>query len=215
MLASCSTHWLLDHGDGCDIYAQLQRRAKTAALGWISHCEGIRAGANVIVGMCFVLVLTGVSKMISYFLSFARDVPTRILNSAIACFCIALAVPLTHGLGGHLKFSKTGRPWRFIQPFAGARAFFSFPFHFLRYESTVIIVQMACRRLEVRYGPSHIVGAFCTFTPRIPRPICASIVDHGGARELGAVVIPSDFSHMECRHGAAGRGFHRNISRLL
>ena len=48
--------------------------------------------------------------------------PARVLFIVIAFVSLAIAGPVTHGLGGRLRHSKTGA-WRFFQPWRGGVAF--------------------------------------------------------------------------------------------
>lgn len=48
--------------------------------------------------------------------------PARVLFICIAFVLLAIAGPVTHGLGGRLRHSKTGS-WRFFQPWRGGVAF--------------------------------------------------------------------------------------------
>ena len=79
--------------------------------------------AAVIVVMCFLLALVGAANVVAFALEIACDLPSRVVNCSIAFICIALSVPLTHGVGGSLKHSSSDSGWRFIQPFNGGVRF--------------------------------------------------------------------------------------------
>lgn len=78
-------------------------------------------GSYVTVTMCCTLALAGSVALLTTHHYYATPA-ARLLFAVIALACFAIAVPVTHGLGGRLKHSLTGT-WTFYQPGRGGFRF--------------------------------------------------------------------------------------------
>ena len=99
-------------------------RAAAAEAAVVTVLDALRghAGAALIICLCVLLSLTGHGLVASVALEAVAGTPARVLFIGIAFVSLAIAGPVTHGLGGRLRHSKTGG-WRFFQPWRGGVAF--------------------------------------------------------------------------------------------
>ena len=80
------------------------------------------AGTKVTVAMCCALALAGAALLLVAHHSHAADPFARLAFVSLALACFSVAVPVTHGLGGRLKWALSGS-WTFYQPGRGGFRF--------------------------------------------------------------------------------------------
>jgi 2-acylglycerol O-acyltransferase 2 len=80
------------------------------------------AGTKVTVAMCCALALAGAALLLVAHHFHAADPFARLAFVSLALVCFSVAAPVTHGLGGRLKWALSGS-WTFYQPGRGGLRF--------------------------------------------------------------------------------------------
>jgi len=80
------------------------------------------AGSKVTIAMCCALALAGTALLLVAHHFHAADPFARLAFVSLALACFAVAVPVTHGLGGRLHWALSGS-WTFYQPGRGGFRF--------------------------------------------------------------------------------------------
>ena len=78
-------------------------------------------GTSVVTVLCCALALVGTGILLIVHHSLTSRF-SRIMFTTLALVCFAVAVPVTHGVGGRLKWALTGT-WSFWQPYKGGLCF--------------------------------------------------------------------------------------------
>lgn len=82
----------------------------------------VEAGTKVTVAMCCALALAGTALLLVAHHFHTADPFARVAFASLSLACFAVAVPVTHGLGGRLKWAISGS-WSFYQPGRGGFRF--------------------------------------------------------------------------------------------
>ena len=80
------------------------------------------SGTAIITVLCFILALVGFGLLMPAHHSQAKSPVAQLMFVALALSCFAIAVPVTHGVGGRLKFALT-ETWSFCNPGRGGMRF--------------------------------------------------------------------------------------------
>ena len=80
------------------------------------------SGTAIITSLCFILALVGFGLLMTAHRSQAKSPIAQLMFVALALSCFAIAVPVTHGVGGRLRFALT-ETWSFYNPGRGGLHF--------------------------------------------------------------------------------------------
>ena len=80
------------------------------------------SGTAIITSLCFILALVGFGLLMAAHRSQAKSPIAQLMFVALALSCFAIAVPVTHGVGGRLRFALS-ETWSFYNPGRGGLRF--------------------------------------------------------------------------------------------